>query len=292
MKLKDVLEKTSQFFREKGFPSARLDAEILLSHGLGIERIRLYLDFDKLLSPAELERCRELVKRRTQGEPVAYIIGFKDFFNSRFKVNSDVLIPRPETEQIVEEAIEWCKKGGLSNPRIVDLGTGSGCLGLSVLKELPSARLLAVDVSGKALAVARENAETLGVLDRVTFLEADAGDEATLSRGMAQAGFEEMDLLLSNPPYIAKTDERVEKDVHRFEPHLALYAEDQGLSALKMWTSLWGKRLSRPGISMMEMGTDQGGILKQYYSDFGFSDVQVLKDLAGHDRVIKGVWHG
>ncbi|HRO66172.1 MAG TPA: peptide chain release factor N(5)-glutamine methyltransferase, partial [Pseudobdellovibrionaceae bacterium] len=285
-------EKTSQFFREKGFPSARLDAEILLAHGLGIERIRLYLDFDRELAPSELDRCREFVKRRTQGEPVAYIIGYKDFYNSRFKVTSDVLIPRPETEQIVEEAIEWCKRNELTNPRIVDLGTGSGCLGLSVLKEVPSARLLAVDVSAKALAVAKENAEALGLLDRVTFVEADAGDPASVSMGLEAAGFEEMDLLLSNPPYIAKADERVEKDVHRFEPHLALYAEEDGLSALKAWISLWRKYLGRPGISMMEMGTGQGEALKKHYSDFGFSDVQVLKDLAGHDRVIKGVQHG
>ena len=292
MKLKDVLEKTSHFFREKGFPSARLDAEILLAHGLGIERIRLYLDFDRPLAPPELDRCRELVKRRTQGEPVAYIIGYKDFYNSRFKVTPDVLIPRPETEQIVEEAIEWCKRRALTNPRLVDLGTGSGCLGLSVLKEIPEARLLAVDVSAKALMTARENAEALGLSERVMFLEADAGDSAAVSPGLERAGFQEIDLLLSNPPYISENDERVEKDVRRFEPHLALYAKDEGLSALKLWTNLWGKHLAHPGLVMMEMGTDQGGILKTHYSDFGFSDVQVLKDLAGHDRVIKGEQHG
>lgn len=292
MKLKDVLEKTTQFFREKGFSSPRLDAEILLAHGLGVERLRLYLDFDRPLSETELALCRELVRRRGQGEPVAYIVGYKDFYRSRFKVAPGVLIPRPETEILVEEAITWIRNHQIDEPQIVDLGTGSGCLGLSILIDLPKARLLAVDRSAQALQIARENAVAQGLADRVIFVEADALSGDSMNQALQQAGFSGIDVLLANPPYIAWDDQRVEKQVHQYEPHEALYADDNGLSALKGWTVTWKKNLKTPGVSIMEMGDRQGADLKMFYTSLGFTEVQVLKDLSGFDRVIMGALHG
>lgn len=292
MKLKDVLDKTTHFFREKGMHSPRLDAEILLAHGLGVERIRLYLDFDRPLSETELHRCRELVKRRSQGEPVAHIVGYKDFYRSRFQVSSDVLIPRPETEQIVEEAVGWAKLQSMPAPRVVDLGTGSGCLGLSVLVEIPEAKLLAVDLSAKALRIAQANAESLGVADRAFFVEADAGNLERRDLLLEEAGFSEVDLLLANPPYIPENDPRVEKSVHQFEPHTALYSEEQGLFALKKWSEVWTPKLAVNGLVLMEMGQEQGASLQNHYQGLGLQQLQVLKDLSGHDRVIKGVRHG
>ncbi|MBX2988055.1 MAG: peptide chain release factor N(5)-glutamine methyltransferase [Bdellovibrionaceae bacterium] len=291
MKLKDVLEKTAGFFREKGSPSPRLDAEILLAFGLNIERIRLYIDFDRPLTEDELAGLRELVRRRAQGEPVAYITGHKDFFGAVFEVTPDVLIPRPETEQIVEEGLEWLKKNAIAEARVVDLGCGSGCVGLSVLKNDPTARLLAVDISAGALSVARRNAERLGVQDRAVFLEADASKKESAAAALSEAGFEKIDLLLANPPYIDPKDPRVEDGVKRFEPEAALFAGDQGLAALKTWSRIWSPFLASPGLCLMEMGLDQGPSMKDIYSGL-FTEAAVLKDLAGHDRVIKGVRHG
>ena len=150
MKLKEVLDKSIQFFKDKKFESARLDAELLISHALKLERMQLYLKFDSPLTEKEVSDCREVVRRRSQGEPVAYITEEKGFYGLTFKVGPGVLIPRPETELLVEQALEFIKQNKLEAPKILDLGAGTGCIGFSILKNIPQATLVCVVQSSEA----------------------------------------------------------------------------------------------------------------------------------------------
>lgn len=293
MKLKEILDKTTAFFKDKKIDTPRLDAELLLAHGLKLERIQLYLRFDQPMKDDELAVLRELVRRRASGEPVAYILGYRDFFNHRFEVNSQVLIPRPETEHIIEDVLAWAsdKEAALG---LVDLGCGSGCIGLSLLKEYPNAKLIAVDLLPGAIEVAQRNAQALEVADRVQFLNLDAGNvEAIMSAYKDFTGQTHIDVLVSNPPYIASDDPQVEENVKKFEPNSALYAEDNGLALLKGWSKAFAPYLKTPGLMLMEMGMNQGPAMKQAYESLKiFNEISVIKDLSGHDRVIRGETHG
>lgn len=294
MKLKEILDKTTAFFKDKQIETPRLDAELILAHGLKLERIQLYLRFDQPMSDEELSILRELVRRRASGEPVAYILGYRDFYAYRFEVNSAVLIPRPETEHLIEEAISWAADKKEESFGIIDLGCGSGCIGLSLLKEFPQARLVSVDISEKALEVAKRNAASLGVSERVAFIQADATQEdAVMSLYKGFTNKEKIDFLVSNPPYIAANDPQVETNVKKFEPSLALYAEDNGLALLKDWSKIYSPYLNVPGIMLMEMGMTQGPALRDYLEDLKiFNEISIIKDLSGHDRVIRGVKNG
>ncbi|MBV2168544.1 MAG: peptide chain release factor N(5)-glutamine methyltransferase [Bdellovibrio sp.] len=293
MKLKEILDKTTAFFKDKKIETPRLDAELLLAHGLKLDRIQLYLRFDQPMKEDELVVLRELVRRRASGEPVAYILGYRDFYKYRFEVNSSVLIPRPETEHIVEEVLSWVKTND-DTIGILDLGAGSGCIGLSLLKELPNARLVSVDMSESALVVAKRNAQALEVSDRVKFVHADAAQwETILSVYKEWTGFDKIDVLVSNPPYIAPQDPQVEENVRKFEPSTALFAEDNGLALLKSWSQLYGSQLNTPGLMLMEMGMSQGAAMREHFQNLKiFNEINVIKDLSGHDRVIRGVTHG
>jgi release factor glutamine methyltransferase len=293
MKLKEVLDKTTQFFKDKKMESARLEAELLLAHALKIQRIQIYLKYDQPLSDEELAACRDLVRRRTQGEPIAYIFGTKEFYSYPFKVTPAVLIPRPETEHIVETALEWAD-GPDEKFAIVDLGTGSGCIGLTLLKKLVNSQLIAVDLSPKALEVAAENAAALGVSDRVRFLNVDAANAAAVMAEVKSfTGAEKIQILVSNPPYIGKHDSDVEENVKKFEPDLALFAEQDGLALLQTWSRNYAPFLSEDSIMLMEMGMTQGPVMKNHFQNLGvFQKVDVVKDLARLDRVIRGVKNG
>lgn len=294
MKLKEILDKTTLFFKDKQIETPRFDAELLLAHGLKLERIQLYLRFDQPMTEGELSVLRELVRRRASGEPVAYILGYRDFYKYRFEVNSSVLIPRPETEHIIEEAIAWATDEKDKPFGIIDLGCGSGCIGLTLLKECHQARLLSVDVSEKALEVAKRNAASLGVLERVEFLHSDASNEdAVMSAYKKFTSSDKIDVFVSNPPYIALSDPQVEPNVKKFEPSLALYAEDNGLALLKDWSKIYSPHLNVPGIMLMEMGMSQGSALKDYLQGLKiFNEISIIKDLSGHDRVIRGEKNG
>lgn len=291
MKLGEVLDRTVRFFQEKGFPSARLDAELLIAQALHAERIRLYLEFDRPLTEGELSNCRELVRRRSSGEPVAYITGKKGFFGRDFLVSSAVLIPRPETEIIVEEAVTFAKK--IEKPAIIDLGTGSGCIGLSILGQLPAATLAGIDISPAALEIARANAQALGVLERAHLLELDAAAAPSAGKALGSLSRDRVEIVVANPPYIDPTDSRLEENVRRFEPSLALFGGKEGLETPRSWFEAWSGVLGAGGLFLMEIGMDQGAEMKSIFINSGlFSEVTVLKDLAGLDRVIKGVRNG
>lgn len=293
MKLKEILDKTTAFFKDKKIETPRLDAELLLAHGLKIERIQLYLRFDQPMKEDELVILRELVRRRATGEPVAYILGYRDFYKNRFEVNSSVLIPRPETEHVVEEALDWASDRNRAWG-ILDLGCGSGCIGLSLLKELPAAKLIAVDLSPTALEVAKRNAEALGLTDRVRFINADASQVSLIMNEYQEfVGQSKIDIFVSNPPYIAEQDPSVEVHVKKFEPNSALFAADDGLALLKSWSKEYTPFMQSPSIVLMEMGMSQGSEMNEHFTSLKiFNEIKVIKDLSGHDRVIRGVTHG
>jgi release factor glutamine methyltransferase len=209
----EVLRRTEQYFGRAGIPSPRLDAEVLLAHVLGIPRIQLYAGFDRPLLAAELDRYRSLVRRRAQREPVAYLLEMKEFHSIEFRVGPSVLVPRPETEHLVDAAVERARP--LASPRLLDLGTGSGAIAVSFARDLPGATFTATDASREALATARENAERAGVAERGEFVPGDLYE--------AVRGSLPFDVVACNPPYVAR-GETVDPECLR-EPAIAIFTE-------------------------------------------------------------------
>ncbi|MCH2533119.1 MAG: peptide chain release factor N(5)-glutamine methyltransferase [Bdellovibrionales bacterium] len=274
MTLKDVLDKTTLFFKNKNLPSPRLDAELLLSDALNISRMEIYLKFDAPLKEQELEKCREHVRRRSGGEPVAYILGYKGFYGHDFFVEPGVLIPRPETEFIVDEIKNKLNKDDALN--IIDLGCGSGCIGLSLKKIFHRAQVEMVDVSEAAVRLSEKNAKNLNAEVHILHKDVEKLELQT----------EHYDLVVSNPPYIAKDDKDVSEHVKEYEPHEALFAEEDGYYFLNSWAEKAFHALKPGGYLCMEMGYNQAKELKTKLSDLGYKNIEVIKDLASFDRVI------
>lgn len=286
MQLKEILQKTTQFLKDKGSPSARLDTELLLAAALKWDRIKLYINYEYPMSEAELSIARDFVRRRAAGEPVAYILGAKDFYNHAFKVNNSVLIPRPETETIVETVIDIASNQTETIERIVDLGTGSGCIGLSILSSVPDAQLLAVDISEKAIDIARENAASLEVADRAQFLARDAS--ALTANTVSDLLGGPADVIVANPPYIDSNDKAVEANVRKYEPQQALFSPDNGLSHIRQWAEV-AAAIGRVGaFTMFEIGAEQGQAAAEIFRQGGrFENVEIGKDLFGRERFIR-----
>lgn len=285
MLVKEVIQKTTDFFSQKGLTTPRLDAEILVSHALGWRRLDVFLKFDLPLKEQELEKCRALVKRRSTGEPVAYITQVKDFYNSTFHVEPGVLIPRPETEMLVEKGLDFLKASGLENPLVLDFGCGSGCIGLSIIKEFSSARLVGFDISEKAVQVARHNAEKLGLQERSTFLNKRVEDISPEDwRG------DQVALIVANPPYIDPSDSEIEENVVKFEPKEALFSEEEGLLHIREWFLTANSILSGGsglGLYLCEMGSGQGSKVKALTEKMtSQKQISIYKDLSQHDRVL------
>jgi release factor glutamine methyltransferase len=261
---------TQEFFAKKGVDAPRLTAEVLLAHALSCDRVRLYLDFDKPLGDPELARFRELVRRRADGEPTAYLTGHKEFWGRRFRVDARVLVPRPETELVLEAALAALPAGG----RALDLCTGSGCLGISLALERPGARVLATDVSEDALAVARENAAALG--GEVEFA---TGDLWAPVHGDAR-----FDVVVSNPPYIpAKELPGLPREVRR-EPCIALDGGADGLEVIRRIVAGAPARLVPGGVLCVEMHESHLESLPALCREAGFASAEARRDLAGLPR--------
>lgn len=221
-----LLSWTSDYFLRHRVIDARLASEVLLAHAAQCRRIDLYARFDSILEPELVDRFRGWVRRASVHEPIAHLVGQKEFFSLSFKVTPDVLIPRAETETLVECVIDHCGKAGLTRPRLLDLGTGTGCLAIAALVHLPNARTVATDVSTAALEVARANAKRHAVSDRLTLVEADR--LALPAEYVPEGGF---DILMCNPPYIpASAIAGLEAAVRDYEPSLALTDGADGLS--------------------------------------------------------------
>ena len=256
--------------------SPRQDAEWLLAHLLGYSRAQLFTRLDHPLPQGDLDRFKALITRRAKGEPVAYLTGEKGFWTFSVAVNSAVLVPRPETELLVEWALEWLKP--LASPRVADLGTGSGVIALALILERPDAHVTGVDLSADALAVARDNAAQLRA--QVDWVEADFG-EWLLTNGP------EHDLIVANPPYIAARDPHL--DALRFEPRMALTDGHDGLNALRAIIAHAALRLRAGGRLMVEHGYDQASAVQTLMTDAGFTEVTTRHDLGGQPRATAGL---
>lgn len=272
-----ILKWTEQYFGSKGVESPRLDAEVLLSHVLKKQRIYLYVHFDEPLEAPELAAYREMIKKRVLRQPVAYIIGAREFMGLSFRVSPDVLVPRPDTEILVQAVIERLRDWPA--PVAADIGTGSGAIGLSLLHFLPKLTAAAVDISPAALAVAQENARQLGVADRVEFF---AGD---LLQPLAGRSF---DALLSNPPYIPEADIRtLEPEVRQYEPMCALAGGVDGLDFYRRLVREGAAMLNPGGFMAFEVGIHQAQAVAAMAEDMpALGRTEILKDLAGIDRVV------
>jgi len=275
----ELIRCTADFLAKKQIASPRLDAELLLAYLLGVERIQLYMQFDRPLSSQELSQYRQLVRRRAAREPVAYISGEKEFWSLKFKVTPQVLIPRPETEVLLETALPLCRK--LPQPLILDLGTGSGNLAISLAKELGQAQLAASDLSAEALDVARENAQAHGVAECINWYCGDLFNCLGDIKG-------QVDLLVSNPPYVAEDElAQLQPEVRNFEPRQALAAGSDGLDVFRKIAAQAGDWLKPRGFLCTEIGAGQADAVSKLLQTSGdFSRIGVIKDYAGLDRVV------
>jgi release factor glutamine methyltransferase len=293
-----LIEWTRGYFARRDIEQPRLEAEILLAHILGLERINLYMKYEEVVSEEQRAAFRDLVQRRADGEPSRYLVGTCEFMSLALKVTPDVLIPRPETEQLAEEVIRRVRAGGPTpleaaagddpdeatpgTVEIIELGTGSGALAVSLAVHLPAARVTATDVSPTALAVARTNAEAHGVADRVILLEGD------LYEALDAADARPADFLLANPPYVAEGEwNGLPADIREHEPREALVAGPDGTEVIER--ILRGARayLKPGGVLMVEIGAGQGREVRQMAEETrGLADVDIRKDYAGHDRIL------
>ncbi len=255
----------------------RLEAELLLAHALDVERAWLYAHGEAKPSQAQRVRFQALIERRRHGEPLAYMLGYREFYGRPFKVNQAVLIPRPETELLVDTALEIVRH---PEATIVDVGTGSGCIALTLAAERPRWRVAAVDVSANALAVCRRNAELLQ-RPRVEMLQGD------LLAPVAERRFH---AIVSNPPYVAAGDPHLAQGDLRFEPDVALSAGDHGLGVIRRLIEQARHLLWPGGWLLIEHGYDQALPIQQLFAGAGFEQLSTRKDLADIERVTLGAW--
>lgn len=275
-----VLEWTTGHLQKHGSPTPRLDAEILLAHARQCPRIKLYTEYDEPLSAEVRATMKALVVRRAAKEPVAYLVGFREFFSLPFKVTADVLIPRPDTETLVMAALEYLKP--LESASVLDLCTGSGCVAIAIAKNAPQAQVTAVDISPAALAIAGENRETHQLTDRVTLQEGDLF--APLAAGT------KYDLIVSNPPYIRQQElATLQADVRLFEPRLALDGGDDGLDFARRLIDESPRWLKPGGWLLMELDPSQIATVDELATANGaYCDLASFKDLSGQRRVWRG----
>jgi release factor glutamine methyltransferase len=272
----EIIKRTTEFFEKRGVESARLNAELLIGHALGLKRMQLYLQFERPLAEAELEKIRPLVKRRGGREPLQYIIGEAEFCGLKLKVDRRALIPRPETEYLVELIL-----GKIASPpaRILDLGTGTGALALALASKYPSSAVTAVEKNAEALALARENTLALGLAERVTVIGSDWF--AAVPAG------EKFGLIVANPPYL--TDAEVKEaapEVREHEPHSALIAATEGCADLEQILRESRAFLEDGGLLACETGLAQHVRLKDVAARAGYGRTESLRDLTGRDRYL------
>jgi release factor glutamine methyltransferase len=266
--------------KKRGVTSPRLDVELLLGKVLGMDRVALLIDADRPLAKAELAAYRALHTRRRAGEPVAYLLGVREFYGRPFRVDARVLIPRPDTEILVETALARTRGISLS-ARVLDLCTGSGCVAISLARERPTTRVLGVDLSDGALVVARENALRLGAVN-AGFLHSDLF--AALPRGLV------FDLITANPPYIPDPEiSSLQPDIRDFEPRLALSGGADGCACTRRIVADAPRRLAPGGVLALEVGAGQADEVAALLEKAGFEAIAKNVDYGGHERVVSGV---
>ena len=279
---------TTDYFRRAGIDSARLDAEVLLAHALDTERLRLYVDYEKPILAAERDRYRALVQRRaTERVPVSQLLGEREFWSLTFRVTGDVLTPRPETETLVEAAlgkVGAMAQGALRDGdpiRVLDLGTGSGAIALSLASELPHAEITATDLSEPALQIATENADQLHKRERIRLLAGDLFEPVASER---------FDVVVSNPPYVARDLMASLPPELSHEPEMALFAGADGLDVIRRLVAEAGDHLSPGGWLLIELSPEQMEVVMQELLKAGFVELERHFDLAKLPRVVGARW--
>jgi len=273
MTVLEVLQSTTAYFQKRAIESPRLNAEHLIAHSLGKKRIELYLEFERPLSEPELSPLRELVRRRGQGEPLQHLLGTVEFANHTFISDKRALIPRPETEQLVEYL---CDLSWPDHPRILDVGTGSGVIALSLATRFPKAELHAVDLSEDALALARENAGRIGLSDRIQFSQGHLLDKITGA----------FDLIVANLPYVASSEASQLAPELRHDPVVALFAGPLGDELIRELIITAPSHLQPGGMLALEIGIGQENTLLDFLSAKNYHDILSKKDYAGTARFL------
>ena len=279
MTVRDILNESTKALEAADIPSARLDAEVLLSFCLGCDRLEFYKNPVMTISETQLNAFRNLIARRLQWEPVAYITGRKEFWSFTLEVNSSVLIPRPDTEIIIEEALNIYRNFTSLPVRILDIGTGSGAIVIALAKEIPGAKVVATDISIAALSLAQKNAATLGLKEKIDFRQGNLFEPVD---GL-------FDIIVSNPPYIAaKEYEELPVSVKAFEPREALFAGESGLGFYEKLIYQAAGFLQKNGWLLLEIGAKQEAGIRGIIEGSGFYDsIEMRRDYAGLPRVIK-----
>jgi release factor glutamine methyltransferase len=283
--IQELLKITSEYFKRRGVEAPRLGAEILLAHLLGVSRIQLYLQFDRPLSEAELAGYRELIKRRLNREPLQYITGTQEFWSLEFAVSPSVLVPRPESEQLVEKSLSLLERGMIPHadqPRILDLCTGSGALAVALAKEIPFGSFWASDISPEAIGLARSNASRHGVSERIHFVVGDLW-KPLKDQGV---GF---DLIVSNPPYIRSVDLKALPREVGYEPRLALDGGEDGMVHIRKILSEGARYLHPGGWILLEMDPEQTSKALAFMQETGqYESWERVKDYSRRYRVVLG----
>ena len=279
--IKKLLEWVTGYFDEKGVDAPRLSAELLLCHVVGLERIQLYTLYDRVVDGQPLAQLRALVKRASEHEPIAYLVGRCEFYSLPLTITADCLIPRPETENLVEKAISFLRsRSGAQH--VLDLCTGSGCIAAAIAKNVTDVQVVATDISDAALKVAAENIEKLKLGDTVKLLCGDLFDP--IIDGLDDGRF---DVVVSNPPYVSKAEyDELDKNVKEYEPPGALLAGADGLDVYKRITEKVDDFLKPDGVLMMEIGYAQGPAVGELLENAAvFKAVTIEKDFANNDRI-------
>lgn len=308
--IQKLLNWISEYFTDKGIESPRLNAEILLSSILALKRIELYTQFDKPVTKQQLDQLHDLVKRAGRHEPVAYLTGKTEFYSLQLSVTRDCMIPRPETELLVERAIEFLRKRPVRNSTmrkisqeeevsngastgtqfVCDLCTGCGCIAVAIAKNFPHAQIIATDISDAALAVAAANVEKYLLKDRIKLLQGDLFDPIILHLDAykpALSKAEGFDLIVCNPPYVSRAEfEKLDKNVRDYEPKLALFAGEDGLDIYRRILEKVDQFLKPDAALMLEIGYAQGHAVKEMLEKIGvFTEIKIEKDYNKNTRI-------
>jgi release factor glutamine methyltransferase len=278
MELRELYLKGRKSFEENGFECPGIEARAILARSLGTDPLEFYAHPERPVDPERREAFEELLRRRLAGEPLAYVTGKREFCSRSFVVTRDVLIPRPETETLAELAIETA--GRMKNPRILDLGTGSGCLAVTLSLEVRGCEVFASDVSAAALGVARRNARTHGA--RIRFVRSD------ILGSFAKSSF---DIIISNPPYISEAEyAELSPQIRRYEPRTALLGGEDGLGYIRKIAAAATESLREGGFLLLEIGAGQAQSVEDIVCENGFSDIRFETDIGGVERVVKATW--
>ncbi len=272
----DIINWGEKYLKDRFFDNPRNEIEILLLHLIGGKKIDLYLDFEKIIKPEDLIILRGWIKRRLNREPIQYIIGHSEFYGRRFIVNQHVMIPRPETETIIGISIDAISKK--NNPVIVDVGTGSGCIGITLALEIPHSKIFAIDISEEALSIAKKNAELYN-LKNIEFIKMDF---------LSQNINHNVDLLVSNPPYIPQKEiSSLMSDVKEYEPMMALTDKSNGLVFYQKLSKIIPDVVKKNGVTILEVGKgNHYNKVKEVFSKEGYNNIETIRDLNKDIRVL------